>query len=379
MKSLETLELQLEKIIPVVLKKQMKCKNEPKILLYDTLCPLSKILSNAYKKSMPDAEHINVLAQSVSVMEEKRDKPYLEPLPEKKDEIREKLKNLPAGATVVMVQSTNFRLDDFRIRLQLFNQGVGCLEHTRLEYYPESDFENYVNAFEFRGDYYKSLGGFLKTQLETSDEIQVYSKNGDMLSFGQMEEAQLNHGMFAEQKNRGGAAISGEIFSEAKDFSTVNGKISMCCYPNLDFEIVNCEPFTLTVENSYVTCSENTPEYFKKNIYDMIANGETDGGRVMMREAGFGLNPALSFDKPLSTDVSAFERQAGFHISIGKKHNIYRKKFPKKEVQRYHIDVFCDLEKIIAIKNNKQTMLYENGGYVSPPSKILEFLKKIFS
>jgi len=170
----------------------------------------------------------------------------------------------------------------------------------------------------------------------------------------------LNHGIFAEQKNRGGAAICGEIFSEAKDLTTVNGKISICCYPTLDFAIRNCEPFTLTVKEGFVECDENTPKYFKEKIYDMIANGETDGGKVLMREAGFGLNPALSFDRPLSTDVSAFERQAGFHISLGKKHAIYRKKFPKKEVQRYHIDIFCDLEKI----KIDGEVVFENGGYV---------------
>ena len=44
--------------------------------------------------------------------------------------------------------------------------------------------------------------------------------------------------------------------------------------------------------------------------------------------------------------MNQFERISGFHLSLGKKHNIYRKKLHKDEVQRYHIDVFPHVKEI---------------------------------
>jgi hypothetical protein len=37
---------------------------------------------------------------------------------------------------------------------------------------------------------------------------------------------------------------------------------------------------------------------------------------------------------------------AWFHMSLWKKHWIYRKKFSRKIIQRYHIDIFSDTDKI---------------------------------
>jgi len=43
-----------------------------------------------------------------------------------------------------------------------------------------------------------------------------------------------------------------------------------------------------------------------------------------IREFGMGLNTAMSIDRPVSSIV-AFERQAGFHVSIGDKHTVFSK------------------------------------------------------
>ena len=63
----------------------------------------------------------------------------------------------------------------------------------------------------------------------------------------------------------------------------------------------------------------------------------------MVRELGFGLNPAISTSTPLA-DINFHERKLGVHLSLGKKHGIYGKKLPKTEIQRFHIDVFVALE-----------------------------------
>lgn len=326
-------------ITKVVLDQQMQSKDEDQILLYDRQSGLACLLAEAYSVNMPRAEKLNFDDEAPEIL-------------------REKLLSLSAGSTVVLVQSSNFRLDDFRIRLQLFNAGIGCLEHAHLKYYEPEEHETYANALEYRGEYYESYGETLAEKLGEAQEMKIISKNGSTLSFGAMEKAKINHGIFWKQKNRGGAAICGEVFSEAKDFSSVNGELMVSAYPGTDWKVVSCEPFMVKINESILTCDDpKCPPGFRENILDRIANSED--GEVMVREAGFGLNPAISHENILS-DISAFERMAGFHMSLGKKHPIYRKKIHKSVVQRFHIDIFADLDQIII----DDKIVYENGSYI---------------
>jgi aminopeptidase len=329
----------LAQITKVVLEKQMQCKDEAQVLLFDRQCSLASLLADAYSVNMPSAEKINFDDEDPN-------------------ELREKLLNLAPGSTVVLVQSSNFRLDDFRIRLQLFNAGIGCLEHAHLKYFGPEEYETYANALEFRGDHYESYGMVLSEKLEKAKEIKIISKNGSTLRFGAMEKCKINHGIFWKQKNRGGAAICGEVFTEAKDFSSVNGELMVAAYPGTDWKMIPCEAFKIKITNSILSCDDpKCPKPFRENVLDVIAASED--GEVMIREAGFGLNPAISHANPLS-DVSAFERMAGFHISLGKKHPIYRKKLAKSVVQRYHMDVFADLDQILV----DSELVYQKGAYV---------------
>ena len=323
-----------------ILDKQMAVQSEPQVLVYDRQSKLAELLADAYMGNMPEAQHIN----------------FDETDPK---EIQSTLLGLPEGATVILVQSKNFRLDNFRIRLNLFNQGVGCLEHTHLHYIYEDQYDTYLEALRFRGGYYKALGAWLKEKLDACEELKIISKDGSELAFGPMEDAKVNHGLFAEQKNRGGGAMTGEVFSEARDFSTVNGEMSIYCYPGEDLRINHCEPFKVKVNESYVTCDdEKCPDYFRTEILERIETNENMGG-VFMREAGFGLNPAITKEKDLA-DVNAFERIAGFHVSLGMKHQVYRKKFGKDKVQRYHIDIFVDVDRM---EIDGET-IFENEAYV---------------
>jgi hypothetical protein len=79
----------------------------------------------------------------------------------------------------------------------------------------------------------------------------------------------------------------------------------------------------------------------------------------MMRELWFGLNPNITNENIL-TDVNFFERKAWFHLSIWKKHQIYRKKLDKSIVQRYHIDIFPDIKEIYL----DDLKIFENNKYI---------------
>ena len=86
-------------------------------------------------------------------------------------------------------------------------------------------------------------------------------------------------------------------------------------FPNEDFSIIITEPFFLDIEEGRVLPSPHFPPAFQK-IYNWIVQYE---GEVMVRELGFGLNPAISTSTPLA-DINFHERKLGVHLSLGKKH-----------------------------------------------------------
>ncbi len=135
----------------------------------------------------------------------------------------------------------------------------------------------------------------------------------------------------------------------------MNGKCLIDTYPREDFSIEICDPFELTIENGRVLPSPYFPPGFQK-LYDWVVQYE---GEVMVRELGFGLNPAPSTSTPL-TDINYHERKVGVHLSLGKKHGIYGKKLPKTEVQRFHIDVFVALDTV----QIGDTLVFQEGKWV---------------
>lgn len=77
-------------------------------------------------------------------------------LSEEAESIKNELLLLPAGSIVILIQSSNFRLSTFRIRLELFHRGVHVVEHNHLSYIPESEFETFIRSHEYRTPYYVS-------------------------------------------------------------------------------------------------------------------------------------------------------------------------------------------------------------------------------
>lgn len=98
---------------------------------------------------------------------------------------------------------------------------------------------------------------------------------------------------------RGGNFPVGEVFTETKDFSRVNGKLSIYAYPDEKFQVQFLdEPFIIDIQESLVTCTDpKCPPKFRE-LLDQIA--ESEDGVVYMRELGFGLNPGIGKEKMLS-------------------------------------------------------------------------------
>jgi aminopeptidase len=95
-----------------ILEKNLKILEKPYsdneiLLIYDLESQLSILLSEAYIKNLEDinSEIIDINKSN-------------------KEELIKRLWELKENSTVILVQSTNFRLDNFRIRLQLHNNNV---------------------------------------------------------------------------------------------------------------------------------------------------------------------------------------------------------------------------------------------------------------
>lgn len=258
------------------------------------------------------------------------------------ESIKNELISLPKGSIVVLVQSTNFRLSTFRIRLELFHRGIHVVEHNHLSYIPEEQFPTFIDSLAYRSDEYVRLEkAFQDTISRDPSSIRIQSVNGDLLTFGPVEKIRGNTGDYSLVENKGGTFPIGEIFTEAVDLSSVSGVCWVDTFPQEDFSIAIVEPFRLEIENGRVLPSPDFPPTFQK-LYDWVVEYE---GEVMVRELGFGLNPAISTGTPLR-DINFHERKVGVHLSLGKKHGIYGKKLPKTEVQRFHIDVFIALRAV---------------------------------
>jgi hypothetical protein len=104
-----TTEQKLLEATKNILEKNMTINVKPYLdneilLIYDLESPLSILVANAYIENLKkyNAELIDINKVN-------------------KEELIKRLWDLKEHSTVILVQSTNFRLDNFRIRLQLHN------------------------------------------------------------------------------------------------------------------------------------------------------------------------------------------------------------------------------------------------------------------
>ena len=84
------------------------------LIVYDSQCDLSMALTAAYRHCLPAATFIDFDAVTPEV-------------------ILETFKPLAPADLVVLIQTTSFRLEAFRIRVELFKRGLKVIEHVHLE------------------------------------------------------------------------------------------------------------------------------------------------------------------------------------------------------------------------------------------------------
>ena len=291
---------------------------DPALLVFDRRTPLAATLTEAYRRNLPQARLIDFDCVAP-------------------DAVLAAFRALPAGALVVLVQSTNFRLEAFRIRVELFKLGLKVIEHVHLSRMPGAQGEHYIEALAYDPAYYRGVGQALKARIDRAASA-VVDSGGARLVFGSaLEPAKLNIGDYSAMHNVGGQFPIGEVFTEALDLEAVNGAVRIHVFGDTAY-LVNrpATPITLIVERGRVVDTRDaTPEFEQ-----LLAIIRADEGEVWVRELGFGMNRAFTRERRVD-DIGTYERMCGIHLSLGAKHGVYPKPGFKRKDARYHVDVFA--------------------------------------
>jgi len=285
------------------------------LVVYDTRTGLARALVEAYRRNLADADFIDF--DSVDAAE-----------------VLARFRQLAPQDLVVLVQSTNFRLEAFRIRVELFKLGLKVVEHVHLSRMPGIQGEHYIAALEYDPAYFRGVGRALKSRIDAAPSGRVCGGGEELVFASRFEPAKLNIGDYSEMNNVGGQFPIGEVFTEALDLEAVNGRAQIHVFGDTSY-LSNRPQVTIVVERGRVVATENaTPEF--QRVLDII---RADEGEVWVRELGFGMNRAFSRERRVD-DIGTYERMCGIHLSLGAKHGVYPKPGFKRKDARYHIDVF---------------------------------------
>ena len=310
--------------------------DEPAIVIYDTESPLSLILLDAYKSVLKNAVFLD-----------------FDSVP--KDVIIESFKSLAHGNLVVLIQSMDFRLNEFRIRIFLFQRGLKVIDHQHLSRNTDDSYTTYLNSLEYDSEWYRTVGPDLKSWLEKTMSLRVESDRTTLTVTGGLEEPKLNIGDYTGMKNIGGTFPIGEVFTEAKDLGLMNGSILVYAFADMDFHVSMHEPFEVSIEKGCVVgWGDSTPQNFI-SLVSLVKTHE----RALIREIGFGLNRAITQEHYLK-DITAFERILGMHFSLGEKHTVFKKQGITADKTRFHIDLFPIVERVFS----NEKLIFENGTYL---------------
>lgn len=311
---------------------------EQAVVVYDTRCLIATLLMEGYKRALPHARLIDFDAHQPQ-------------------EIRAQLEALNPSDLVVLIQSTNFRLDAFRLRVELFKLKLKVIEHPHLSRMSDDEASYFIDSLEYDKGYYRPLGRALQSKIDQAP-MGVLDSGGELLVYGSpFESAKVNIGDYTGLPNWGGQFPLGEVFTEAQDLRAVHGRVKIYCFGDVTYKINTPEtPITLIIEEGKVVACENSTPAF-----DLILSNirRDEGGVVWIRELGFGLNRAFSKTRTVA-DTGTYERMCGVHISLGAKHGTYGKPGFKRRDGLYHVDVFADTHTF----SLGDEVIYRDGAFV---------------
>jgi aminopeptidase len=332
--ALETLSQNIADILKIAI------AHEPQqgaLIVYDSQCDLAMALTAAYRRCLPAATFIDFEAVTPEI-------------------ILDAFKTLAASDLVVLIQTTSFRLEAFRIRVELFKRGLKVIEHVHLGRLPGTQALHYIDSLAYDPTYYRGVGRALKEKIDQA-KCGIVDSGGEQLIFASaFESAKLNIGDYSEMQNVGGQFPIGEVFTEAQDLEAVNGRVRIFVFGDTNFRVNRpAKPITLVVNKGRISDTlDSTPEFDQ-----VLANIRAEEGEVWLRELGFGMNRAFSKDK-LVDDIGTYERMCGIHLSLGAKHGVYNKPNFKRKDTKFHVDVFAITESVVL----DDEVVYRDGAWV---------------
>jgi aminopeptidase len=265
-------------------------------------------------------------------------------------QIKETINSLPAGSLVVAIQSGQFQLSGYRLRLELFQRKLKIIEYVHLEHITGPQINHYISALGFNPKQNKPLAEKLKTIIDSAKSAKIVSRDGSELIYSAgFEPAKVNIGDFSGLNSVGSTYPVGEIFTESNNFSAVNGLLCIAGFPDLTRKLHVCcaeNPIQLEIKESQIISVRGGAavdlEKFQQ-ILDLIRVAE---GKLLIREFGVGMNGAMGFNGRIVSDITAFERQRGFHVSLGAKHTVFKKPEIRARDTRFHLDLFVQVKEI---------------------------------
>lgn len=313
-------------------------KSEQALVIYDTQTKLAQVLTQAYKECLPQGKFVDFdLTNQLDLIA--------------------LFETLKPKDLVVLIQSSNFRLNDFRIRLNLFARGLKVIEHMHLYRNPLATESVYIDSLAYDQKYLIEQSSTINQALTEAKSLSIEYNGNSCFIDSPLEIPKLNIGQYEGMTNIGGTYPIGEVFTESKILEAMNGRIYVYAFANSNFELeLTPVPFALDIEYGRITkWSKGTPPSFVE-ILEKVKQTED----LVIRELGFGINKAISKDPEfLIKDITAFERVCGMHMSIGQKHSVYKKKDYPAHKARYHIDIFIQAD---LIQTNK-TVIWEDEVY----------------
>ncbi len=293
------------------------------VVVYDCQSSLSSALAAGYRQVLPQADFIDFDRHSPA-------------------DILQAFAPLRPGDLVVLIQSTSFRLDALRIRIELFKRRLKVIEHPHLARMCGREALIYIDSLAYDPGYFRGVGHALKRRIDQAHGG-IIDSAGELLSFtSPFEPARLNVGDYRQMKNVGGQFPIGEVFTEARDLEAVNGRVRIEFFGDTNFTVNRPpRPITLEVKSGRIVGTEGSTAEFDR-VLDII---RSDEGEIWLRELGFGLNRAFSRNNVVC-DIGTFERMCGVHLSLGGKHLSYRKKQINRKTARHHVDVFVCTESV---------------------------------
>jgi aminopeptidase len=313
------------------------------LVVHDTRTGLARALTEGYRRNLPAATIIDF--DSVSP-----------------DDVLAAFRRMAPGDLVVLVQSTNFRLEAFRIRVELFKLGLKVVEHVHLSRMPGPQAEHYIEALAYDPAYFRGVGKALKERIDSAPGARVEGDGLALVFDSPLEPAKLNVGDYSDMHNVGGQFPIGEVFTEAQDLEAVNGRVRVHVFGDTSYRSNRPDtPVTLVVERGRVVDTvDATPQF--REVLEIIRRDE---GEVWIRELGFGLNRAFTRERRVD-DIGTYERMCGIHLSLGAKHGVYPKPGFKRKDARYHIDVFAVTDAVYL----GDERVYENGAWTVAPQHL---------